>query len=96
MFSFKKDNTNDDNYYILFLSCILSIFALFIFMYLIIAIFTFDVNINNFLNITFFTSLLSLTILIGFLIMPLIYNSVTNYSKTIDSDTSRISTALFI
>jgi hypothetical protein len=96
MFSLKKDNAKDDSYYILFTSCILSIFALFVMIYLVIAVFTFDIEANSFINITFFTSLLSLTILIGFLAMPLIYYSVTTSCKTIHSDTFRMPTNIFI
>lgn len=96
MFSLKKDNAKDDSYYILFTSCILCIFALFVLIYLVIALFTFDIDANGFINITFFTSLLSLTILIGFLAMPLIYYSANASSKTIHSDTFRMPTNIFI
>lgn len=96
MFSLKKDNAKDDSYYILFTSYMLSIFALFVMIYLVIAVFTFDIKANSFINITFFTSLLSLTILIGFLAMPLIYYSVNTSSKTIHSYTFRMPTNIFI
>jgi hypothetical protein len=96
MFSLKKDNDKDDSYYMLFTSCILSIFALFVLIYLVIVVFTFDVEANSFINITFFTLLLSLIILIGFLAMPLIYYSVNTSSKTIHSDTFRMPTNIFI
>lgn len=96
MFSLKKDNDKDDIYYMLFTSCILSIFALFLLIYLVIAVFTFDAKANSFINITFFTSILGLTILIGFLAMPLIYYSVNTSSKTIHSDTFRMPTNIFI
>ncbi len=96
MFSLKKDNTKDDCHYLLFTSCVLCIFALFVLMYLVIAVFTLDVNANNFLYITFFTSILSLTILIGFLAIPLIYYSVTKSPKTVHSDTFRVPTNIFI
>ena len=70
MFSLKKDNDKYDIYYIIFTSFILSIFTLFVLIYLVIDVFTFDIEANSFIYITFFTSLLSLTILIGFLAMP--------------------------
>ena len=96
MFSLKKDNDKDDSYYISFTSCILSIFAFFMLIYLVIAVFTFDIEADSFINITFFTSVLSLTILIGFLAMPLIYYSVKTSSKTIHSDAFRLPTNIFI
>ena len=96
MFSLKKNNAKNDSYYILFTSCILCIFALFVMIYLVIAVFNYDIKANSFINITFFTSLLSLIILIGFLAMPLIYYSVNTSSKTIHSDTFRMPTNIFI
>lgn len=96
MFSLKKNNAKNDSYYILFASCILSIFALFVLIYLVIAVLTFDIEKNSFIIITFYTSILSLTILIGFLAIPLIYYSVNTSSKTIHLDTFRMPTNIFI
>ena len=96
MFSLKKDNAKDDSYHISFTSCILCIFAMFVMIYLVIAVFTFDIEASSFINITFFTSILGLAILIGFLAMPLIYYSVNTSSKTIHSDTFKMPTNVFI
>ena len=96
MFSLKKDNAKDDGYYILFTSCILCIFALFVTIYLVIAISNFDIEANSFIDIAFFTSILSLAILIGYLAMPLIFYSVNTPSKTIHSDTFKMPTNIFI
>ena len=96
MFPLKKDNDKDDGYYILFTSCILCIFALFVLIYLVIAVFTFDMEANSFIYIAFTSSLLSLAILNGFLAMPLIYYSVNKSSKTLHSDTFRMPTNIFI
>jgi hypothetical protein len=96
MFSLNRNNDKDDSYYILFASCIASIFALFVLIYLVIAVFTFDIERDSFINITFFTSIFSLTILIGFLAMPLIYYSVKTPSKTNQSDAFRMPSNIFV
>ncbi len=96
MFSLKKDNAKDDSYHISFTSCILCIFAMFVMIYLVIALFTFDIETNSFIDIAFLTSILSLAILIGFLAMPLIYYSVNTSSKILHSDTFRMPTNTFI